>query len=503
LADDFDGIVGDGICGSNGPLPRCTLHAAIQEAIAHEPALAVRFNVTGVIQLASPLPILGKSIVIEGPGAGRLTILASPGAPVFEVAGQAAISGFILSGGSQAGIRVIDDGKLTATRITVSQNTAGGVQPGGAVGGFKDGGGIYNRGIVTLADSLVTQNTAQIGAGILNSGVLHLVNSIVSENVAADDPRGSASGGGIATSGTATITNSRIIGNRAGNGGGLSSSGNLIIENSEISDNLVPAVQGQINHGGGMYISGKARIIGSLITRNAASYGGGIFKNPDASLEIIRSSISSNSATTSGGGIINNRGPLSLEASTIANNQGSGLINNRGTATLTNVTVSGHGARGIEGIRNSGVTGDFAALRMVHSTIVGNWIGIATDGVSQATLRATILAGNGTNCSGFISGPGQAPGVVMSDGANFSSDSSCSFAAVGDRNRTDPLLEPLANNGGATWTHALRPESPAVDAAGSCDLVSDQRGVARPQAGTPEMPPACDSGSYEFQFTAP
>ena len=58
----------------------------------------------------------------------------------------------------------------------------------------------------------------------------------------------------------------------------------------------------------------------------------------------------------------------------------------------------------------------------------------------------------------------------------------------------DPLLGPLALNGGPTRTHALLPGSPALDAASTPDCPpTDQRGVARPQGA------GCDSGSYELE----
>jgi hypothetical protein len=63
---------------------------------------------------------------------------------------------------------------------------------------------------------------------------------------------------------------------------------------------------------------------------------------------------------------------------------------------------------------------------------------------------------------------------------------------VGDQPSTDPLVGPLADNGGPTLTHALLEGSPAIDAGDDsvCPAV-DQRGIARPQGA------ACDVGSYE------
>jgi len=61
----------------------------------------------------------------------------------------------------------------------------------------------------------------------------------------------------------------------------------------------------------------------------------------------------------------------------------------------------------------------------------------------------------------------------------------------------DPLLGPLANNGGSTLTHALLPGSPAIDAGDPAVCAAapvnnlDHRGVARPQGS------ACDIGAVE------
>ena len=56
-------------------------------------------------------------------------------------------------------------------------------------------------------------------------------------------------------------------------------------------------------------------------------------------------------------------------------------------------------------------------------------------------------------------------GNVISHGYNLSSDDSSAYLNQStDRNSTDPLLGPLQNNGGPTFTHALLDCSPAIDA---------------------------------------
>jgi hypothetical protein len=70
--------------------------------------------------------------------------------------------------------------------------------------------------------------------------------------------------------------------------------------------------------------------------------------------------------------------------------------------------------------------------------------------------------------------------------------SACLLPLTGDIVDSDPLLGPLTNNGGSTFTRALLPGSPAIDA-GNCASgpATDQRGVARPQDAT------CDMGAVE------
>jgi len=71
-------------------------------------------------------------------------------------------------------------------------------------------------------------------------------------------------------------------------------------------------------------------------------------------------------------------------------------------------------------------------------------------------------------------------------------------AAKSDLVGLDPKIGPLQDNGGPTWTHALLPGSPAIDAGDSTLYqvpTDDQRGVPRPQGV------AVDIGAFEYQFT--
>jgi hypothetical protein len=94
----------------------------------------------------------------------------------------------------------------------------------------------------------------------------------------------------------------------------------------------------------------------------------------------------------------------------------------------------------------------------------------------------------GTNLAG-----GNGYGVITDAGYNLSSDSSLGLSHTGSINHTNPLLQALANNGGATETMALGTNSPAIDAGDpSFCLPFDQRMIPRP------VGPRCDMGAYEF-----
>jgi hypothetical protein len=171
---------------------------------------------------------------------------------------------------------------------------------------------------------------------------------------------------------------------------------------------------------------------------------------------VISTTFSGNSTFVPPGSAINNEGALVLINSTLSNNINSPALANQGQATLTNVTFVSN-TRHITGTSTSVMT---LTNSLLFSSTLGNCAG-----------------------TGFVS-----------LGGNLSSDTSCTaFTQPTDINNTNPLVGPLANNGGGTPTHALLVGSPAVGAgvAANCPT-TDQRGVARPQGA------ACDIGAYEF-----
>ena len=129
---------------------------------------------------------------------------------------------------------------------------------------------------------------------------------------------------------------------------------------------------------------------------------------------------------------------------------------------------------------------------IINSTLSGN-NGGGIENSSVVTFINSIVSNSpsGDDCSG----------TITDGGHNISSDDTCGFdPANGSMPNTDPLLGPLQDNGGPTWTHALLPGSPAIDAGDDAQCPpTDQRGVPRPIDGDGDGVAICDIGSFEFE----
>ncbi len=305
-------------------------------------------------------------------------------------------------------------------------------------------------------------------------------------------------------------------------GGGIfiQNNGTLTINNSIISDNTVGGRGG----GGGVFVAANAMLtinISTVIGNSAGhnrpgSSGGGILNN-GGTVTINKSTITGNQANSFGGGICN-FGTLTVNNTTVSGN-GDGGIYNGGTLTVVKSTISGNTTSGGGGgitndgriltITNSTISGNLASdggglalssgkTTISNSTIQGNprGLGVVQGGSATITLQNSIVSDNfGGNCHGS----------VTSSGYNLSSDNTCNFKSTGDMNNTDPRLGALGDYGGPTQTLPLFADSPAIDAGnpnGCTDanghlLKTDQRSFPRP--GKYKHDKRCDMGAYERQ----
>lgn len=306
----------------------------------------------------------------------------------------------------------------------------------------------------------------------------------------------------------AVIRNSTFIGNEGeGNyveGGGLSAylgEGDLEISDCVFRFNKASgSTQGR---GGGIHfiVKGSATISRCTVSDNTAGTmgneyggeGGGIFQR--SSMTLIDTTISSNTAI---GG--------TRDSSEGGSSEGGGINNWEGDSELTaiNCTISGNTATTGDG-QAPGVGGgvfiaDGASATLINSTLTENSADDGAvyvsesdnDGPGSLTLSNTIVANQQPGCADCAI---MGDGLSFSDGYNIDSDNTCKLTEGSDMPMTDPMLGPLADNGGPTLTHALLYGSPAIDA-GDCDggtVTEDQRSVERPQGE------ACDIGAFEYR----
>jgi hypothetical protein len=250
------------------------------------------------------------------------------------------------------------------------------------------------------------------------------------------------------------------------------------------------------NNGGGIFMmAGSLTLLNSTITGNTATLGGGIY-SATGELVILSSTISGNTGT----GAIYGGGDISVVDSTIADNHGTAIVSPAAGAMLSieSSTLSGNtgGAGEIGGIQlqagsaeihnttfsgNTGAMGgdvwtssNGVALTLSSVTAAGGSApALLLDHTATVMLRNTVLAGTGARCSG---------NPLTSQGHNLSSDTTCNLTQPTDKPGVDPMLGPLAANGGATRTHAPLAGSPAVNAGDGAGLsAKDQRGLPRVQ----------------------
>jgi len=171
--------------------------------------------------------------------------------------------------------------------------------------------------------------------------------------------------------------------------------------------------------------------------------------------------------------------------------------------------VIGGGSSGRVAITNSTLSGiiDFWAfdqVRIENSTVIGTlWLRNRNNEIVATTVSGYALLSAGVTVSHSILAARcfQPTGsFVASGGHNLASDDSCNLLTdPTDQINVDPMILPLADNGGPTPTLALAVGSPAIDAGGDECLATDQRGVARPQDGDGDDVARCDIGAYEYE----
>jgi len=429
------------------------------------------------ITLTSAELLINKNLTISGPGPAQLTVRRSTvgGTPNFRI------------------FEISPDHTVTIQGITISNGIAQGTSPA------NSGGSILNdNSRLTIANSAISGNSARSGGGILSDDTFFLKSTLTVDHCTFTSNSASQNGGAIYNRGsTLAITNSAMSGNSGFAGAGIlndataTGSAQLTISSSTLSGNPATNAGGAIyNVGQGSFVFASIELNDSTISGNSARLGGGIFNDGlnfgNAFLLVTNSTISSNVASVSGGGIYNNG-----EASS-----------NNAWVSLSNSTLSGNsagtgGAILINCNKGETTVGIFNCTISDNLANEGGGIYIFGNGKSFFGIGNTILK-TGTSGDNIHNAVGQ-----VSTGYNLSNDSGGGvLTAVGDQINTNPLLGPLQDNGGPTFTHALLLGSPALNAGNPSFTPPpdfDQRGTGFPRVFNTRI----DIGSFELQALAP
>jgi hypothetical protein len=248
--------------------------------------------------------------------------------------------------------------------------------------------------------------------------------------------------------------------------------------------------------------------------------GGGAVFTQYGALYIGDSELSGNLAAGLGGAILAAGGaesPVTLERSLVAGNTAGvdgAAVDSSAHATflITASTVSGNtapagGVAVLGDDRNTNATsGTEPRIQLTASTVAFNTGGVGNFKTCDATcsgpgilLDDTILSNNGaTDCVGLMTIYGSGPvKLIFDNGHNLEDGAGCGFSDLSSFTNLDPKLLPLADNGGATFTHALAPDSPAIDSGEASIPLLDQRKTPRPVGA------ANDIGAFEAAATLP
>jgi hypothetical protein len=454
--------------------------------------------------------VISSNLAINGPGADLLGIQAFAGTA---------------TAGDGARIFNVDDGVAS---MVLDAAISGLKLTGGDANG--SGGAISARENLIVAESHITANATRMeGGGIFAAPIslsstfvnsLSIINCLITGNAAMSE------GGGIRKqTGSLIIEGSTLSANTAVYGAGLSVADHVTtfqVRDSIFENNVATG----IGFGGGAILAydvENVSIAACLINENRGAFlGGGVYLqglNQTATASITGSTISDNSATSGGGGISITNVQVTVASTTITRNVvtggtgGGGGIRSIGAATATlsvidsevsanstqrdgggisgaNVTVIGSTISGNSASRNGGGIHASGTLLVSHTTVTGNMAATDGGGISAnggAMLNHAIVAGN-------FRGASVASDIALNATLSYSLLGVDTGALITDQGGNvigtamepiNPLLSPLADNGGPTMTHAFLAGSPAMDAGDLAAMAGvgevpefDQRGFA-------------------------
>jgi hypothetical protein len=276
-------------------------------------------------------------------------------------------------------------------------------------------------------------------------------------------------------------------------GGGISAAdGGVVIQ---IRASLFSSNSTTAYYGGGIFVYGGAlTLTESTLSGNSAPYGGGVYLWGTSTGTVLRSTIDHNSASADGGGVVVDGSQMTIIGSTLSGNSakgfGGGAAVFDGTLVLRHSTVTANRANvdNVGGEQGGGLILVTGGMTFDHTIVAGNLRGASTrSDVAGVAVARSSLIGDSTGAT------------IIDNGGNL--------IGVGAF-PVNPMLGPLADNGGPTKTHMLLAGSQAIDAGDLAALpgngtvpTSDQRGAAftRVYDGGGDASARIDIGAYEVQ----
>lgn len=465
-----------------------SLRDAIDQANRTAGADTITFgaSVTGTITLTTGAIDIIDAVRIMGPGATRLTLSGNNASRIFRVDPAVSedviavdVNGLTLANGStpdEGGAIFADDSDLTITNCVFRNNAA---QRGGALYVFPT-----TSTTLTLRGTRFEDNTATADGGGFGA---QDIDHVVIDNVVATGNTASRSGGGaylhgvsvdISLSDFSDNTSSILPPNLTGitGGGGLRIDGSKATAAVTITATRINRNTAQLGQGGALWISAREPaalpVVATAVldrvqaTGNAANLTGGGITAAFVNTTLAGSSLASNTAQQSGGGIAyQDAGSLQLVNTTVAGNS-SAQANGGGIYSAAETTLS---------VASSTIAGNSAAI--------GGGM-LRTGG--GATLRNSIVANNNAPTAPDVSGSFTPNYTLVKNSGGATLSGGIGNIAAG----TDPLLGTLGINGGLTLSLLPTASSPVLNAgdpAGTNLTAGDQRGLPRISGGRVDL----------------
>ena len=366
---------------------------------------------------------------------------------------------------------------------------------GKVIDGSGYGGAILNYGELSITTSDILENQAHQGGAIYTTGTFSTLWSVYYNNLA------EYMGGAIQNNGAASLDRSIFHHNQAYYGGALANhTGTAEVNGSHFDDNIAalplkPGLGGAISNTSTSPAAadvGKMHVFTSTFDNNQAGLGGAVANMNYSEIMLRESSLTNNTADR--GGALLNYEEADITRCTFSGNSASdfgGAIYFYdtddsmgipcGNSTFSGNRITGGNAQGGSAIYQIAGGSGFRHVTITENSDAAAFV--VQGGIS--TMQDAIIAMNpGGDCGGSAIGTVYTTGYINMDG-----DGSCPGFTYTD----NPMLDPLADNGGDTMTHALQEHSPALDKATDSSHTIDQRLEPRPYGD------ANDLGAFESQ----